>query len=88
MVSEEPISSIVEPKPKSKSPAVRKLHPLPLRILHWLNVIAMIVMIPSGWGIYNDNPILPFTFPDWAALGAGAAERLLWHFAGDVVASL
>lgn len=67
---------------RSVSRRVGKLHPWPLRVMHWFNVVAMLVMIPSGWGIYNDNPILPFTFPDWAALGAGAGERLLWHFAG------
>jgi len=72
----------VEPKTNPKISGAKKLHPWQVRVMHWLNVIAMLVMIPSGWGIYNDNPILPFTFPDWAALGAGAGERLLWHFAG------
>ena len=76
------VTTVLDPEPRAKVVRWRKLHPLALRIMHWLNAIAMLIMIPSGWGIFNDNPILPFTFPDWAALGSGAAERLLWHFAG------
>src|ERR1700761_1754228 len=60
-----------------------RLHPPAMRVMHWLNVIAMLVMIPSGWGIYDDNPILGWLyFPDWAALGHEAQDRLLWHYAG------
>lgn len=54
-----------------------------MRVMHWLNVLAMLIMIPSGWGIYNDDPILGWLyFPDWAALGHEAQDRLLWHYAG------
>jgi thiosulfate reductase cytochrome b subunit len=60
-----------------------KLHPPAMRIMHWLNALAMLMMIPSGWGIYDDNPILGWLyFPDWAALGHEAQDRLLWHYAG------
>ena len=27
---------------------VRRLHPLPVRIMHWVNAIAMLIMISSG----------------------------------------
>ena len=62
-------------------PATRRLHPWPVRIMHWTNAVAMIVMIGSGWGIYNDSVIFgslyfPIKIGDWAA------ESLLWHFAG------
>jgi thiosulfate reductase cytochrome b subunit len=71
-------AAVARPRP----PAPR-LHPLALRIMHWLNVVAMLMMIPSGWGIYDDDPILGWLFfPDWAALGHEAQDRLLWHFAG------
>jgi thiosulfate reductase cytochrome b subunit len=54
-----------------------------MRVMHWLNVLAMLIMIPSGWGIYDDDPILGWLyFPDWAALGHEAQDRLLWHYAG------
>ena len=34
-----------------------RLHPWPVRIMHWTNALAMLVMIGSGWGIYNDSVI-------------------------------
>ena len=51
--------------------------------MHWINAYAMIVMIGSGWGIYDDSVIFHFVyFPKWAKLGGWAAESQLWHFAG------
>ncbi len=59
------------------------LHPLPLRVMHWVNAIAMIVMITSGWGIYDDYVIISgLHFSKDIRLGNWAAESLLWHFAG------
>jgi thiosulfate reductase cytochrome b subunit len=59
------------------------LHPFPLRIMHWVNAVAMIVMITSGWGIYDDYVIISgLHFPKYLRLGSWAAESLLWHFAG------
>lgn len=61
----------------------RRLHPWPVRIMHWTNAFAMIVMIGSGWGIYDDSVIFHFLhFPKWLRVGGWAAESLLWHFAG------
>jgi thiosulfate reductase cytochrome b subunit len=60
----------------------RRLHPLPVRIMHWINALAMIVMITSGWGIYNDYVIISgLHFGQSLRLGTWAAESLLWHFA-------
>ena len=62
---------------------VPRLHPWPIRIMHWVNALAMIVMIMSGWGIYNDDVIISgLHFPKFMRLGSWAAESLLWHFAG------
>ena len=70
------------------------VHPLTVRVTHWLNALAMIIMIMSGWRIYNSDPILPFSFPVWLTLGGsyegsvdihnedGLAGALQWHFAG------
>ena len=59
-----------------------RLHPLPVRVMHWTNAVAMIVLIASGWGIYNDSVILHVVyFPHALQLGSWAAEHLLWHFA-------
>lgn len=61
----------------------RRLHPLPVRIMHWTNSVAMVVMTMSGWGIYNDDVIIGgLHFPPFMRLGSWAAESLLWHFAG------
>ena len=61
----------------------RRLHPLPVRIMHWINAIAMIVMITSGWGIYDDYVVISgLHFGQSMRLGDWAAESLLWHFAG------
>jgi thiosulfate reductase cytochrome b subunit len=63
--------------------ASRRLHPLPLRVMHWINAVAMIVMITSGWGIYDDYVIIGgLHFSQFFRLGSWAAESLLWHFAG------
>ena len=61
----------------------RRLHPWPVRIMHWLNAVAMLVMITSGWGIYNDDVIFGgLHFAHAIRLGGWAAESLQWHFAG------
>ena len=59
----------------------RPLHPLPLRIMHWTNAVAMIVMIASGWQIYNDEVLFGWLhFPSWITIGGGAEGALQWHF--------
>ena len=63
--------------------ASRRLHPWPIRIMHWVNAVAMLVMITSGWGIYNDDVIVRgFHFNSFWRLGDWAAWSLNWHFAG------
>jgi thiosulfate reductase cytochrome b subunit len=56
------------------------IHPLYVRVTHWINALAMLVMVGSGWQIYNASPLLPFTFPR-SALGGWLAGGLAWHFA-------
>lgn len=57
------------------------LHPLILRVLHWINAFAVFVMILSGWRIYNASPLYPFEFPVGFTLGGWLAGALAWHFA-------
>jgi len=57
------------------------IHPVWVRIAHWINALAMLVMIGSGWEIYNASPLFPFTFPGAITLGGWLAGALLWHFA-------
>ena len=57
------------------------IHPLWVRICHWVNAVAILVMIGSGWQIYDASPLFDFTFPRQIALGNWLAGALLWHFA-------
>jgi len=57
------------------------IHPLWVRITHWINALAVIVMIGSGWEIYDASPLFPFAFPHAITLGRWLAGALLLHFA-------
>jgi len=57
------------------------IHPLVVRITHWINVVAVLIMITSGWSIYNASPLFAFQIPDPITLGGWLAGALLWHFA-------
>ena len=69
---------------KAQAPTQKhRLHPLPLRIMHWINAIAIFIMIGSGWKIYNDDVIFGFLhFPDAVVIGKWAQHGLQWHFFG------
>jgi len=68
-------------------------HAIAVRITHWLMALSMLVMIGSGWRIYDASPIFGFTFPNWAVIGGdlepalarhndpGVASAIAWHFA-------
>jgi thiosulfate reductase cytochrome b subunit len=87
---------VTAPAPvENASPRSVQLHPLSRRIMHWINAASILVMIGSGWRIYDYYPALPlhFGFPyDWTLGGNltvteamnnddGLANALLWHFA-------
>lgn len=57
------------------------VHPLWLRVTHWLNALAVVILVTSGWRIYNASPIFDFRFPDVITLGGWLGGALLWHFA-------
>jgi thiosulfate reductase cytochrome b subunit len=65
----------------SLSPAQPLIHPAWVRVCHWINALAILVMIGSGWQIYDASPLFAFTFPRQIALGNWLAGALLWHFA-------
>src|SRR5882672_5555883 len=66
---------------RGKHPDGRVIHPLWVRVTHWINALAMIVMIGSGWQIYNASPIFNFEFPEQVTLGGWLAGGIMWHFA-------
>lgn len=51
--------------------------------MHWLNAVAMFIMIGSGWKIYNDEVIFGWLhFPEALTIGRWAQHGLQWHFLG------
>jgi thiosulfate reductase cytochrome b subunit len=70
--------------PETPSGSGKTIHPRWVRITHWINVVAMFVMVTSGWRIYNASPLFRFTFPPAITIGDGLdglPGALLWHFA-------
>ncbi|AOI65226.1 cytochrome B [Burkholderia territorii] len=64
------------------TPPARTIHPLWVRVSHWLNALAAILMALSGWRIYDASPIYPpFTFAHGITLGGWLGGALQWHFA-------
>lgn len=57
------------------------IHPLWLRLTHWLNLLAVLMMVTSGWRIYNASPLFDFNFPAEITLGGWLGGALQWHFA-------
>lgn len=89
----------------AKSPAIeaqapvrrddrRSVHPLWLRLMHWANALAVVLMILSGWRIYDATNFLHLSTPVltdhglvWASgiaakytLGGWLGGALQWHF--------
>ncbi|MFM9923571.1 cytochrome b/b6 domain-containing protein [Variovorax sp. H27-G14] len=59
----------------------RPIHPLWMRVTHWLNALAVVVLVTSGWRIYDAAPFFPFTIPTVITLGGWLGGALQWHFA-------
>jgi thiosulfate reductase cytochrome b subunit len=69
-------------------------HSAVARVAHWCQALAILIMIGSGWRIYDNVPIFPFEFPYWITLGGdkylatttsndwGTGNAIAWHFAG------
>jgi thiosulfate reductase cytochrome b subunit len=72
---------MIAAKNASSIPRQEQVHPLIVRITHWVNAAAMILMIMSGWQIHNAYPTLPFHFPKDITLGGWLGGGTQWHFA-------
>ena len=59
----------------------RVIQPAWVRVLHWVNAVAMVLMIMSGWQIYNASPLFNFTFSPSITLGGWLGGGIQWHFA-------
>ncbi|MCJ2127631.1 cytochrome b/b6 domain-containing protein [Methylobacterium sp. E-045] len=68
--------------PSAAGPSrITVIHPLVVRVTHWINAVAVFCMLFSGWAIYNASPFFPIVFPKWATLGGWLGGALAWHFA-------
>lgn len=65
----------------SKCAKEQNVHPLWLRLCHWINALAIVLMVLSGWRIYNASPLFNFSFPNDYTLGGWLGGALQWHFA-------
>src|SRR5215470_8902020 len=75
------MSSLVASDSSAKQEPARVIQPAWVRAMHWANAVAMILMIMSGWQIYNASPLFDFRFPHAITLGGWLGGALLWHFA-------
>lgn len=57
------------------------IHPRWLRVMHWMNAIAVVLLVMSGWRIYNASPFFGFRIPTEMTIGGWLGGALLWHFA-------
>jgi thiosulfate reductase cytochrome b subunit len=74
--------SVSDEQTAQAAPAKAKvIQPAWVRTLHWTNAFAMVLMIMSGWQIYNASPLFDFRFPSSITLGGWLGGALLWHFA-------
>jgi len=75
------MSSLVVDDAQTSRASTKAIQPAWVRTLHWINAVAMILMIMSGWQIYNASPLFGFTFSPAITLGGWLGGGLLWHFA-------
>jgi thiosulfate reductase cytochrome b subunit len=75
------MSSLAVSNEHAPAGAAKVIQPGWVRIVHWINAVAMILMIMSGWQIYNASPLFSFTFSRSITLGGWLGGALLWHFA-------
>src|SRR5436305_13400241 len=75
------MSSITASEQRTAAVPATVIQPAWVRVVHWINAVAMILMIMSGWQIYNASPLFGFKFASSITLGGWLGGALLWHFA-------
>ena len=74
--------TVSDEQASASATAAKVIQPAWVRALHWTNAVAMVLMIMSGWQIYNASPLFSFLrFPASITLGGWLGGALLWHFA-------
>jgi thiosulfate reductase cytochrome b subunit len=75
------MSSLAAGDERTIPTTAKVVQPAWVRTVHWINALAMILMIMSGWQIYNASPLFDFKFSHSITLGGWLGGALLWHFA-------
>jgi thiosulfate reductase cytochrome b subunit len=76
------MSSLAASDGSTTSEPAKVIQPAWIRAMHWTNAVAMILMIMSGWQIYNASPLfVSLRFSHSITLGGWLGGALLWHFA-------
>jgi len=75
------MSSLAAADSAAPHEGTKTVQPAWVRTMHWINAFAMILMIMSGWQIYNASPLFDFRFDKSITLGGWLGGALLWHFA-------
>jgi thiosulfate reductase cytochrome b subunit len=57
------------------------IHPLWVRVTHWINAVAVVILVTSGWKIYDASPLFGFRFAKNITLGGWLGGAIQWHFA-------
>src|SRR3979409_1062879 len=74
------MSSTQRSQEHAASAPARVIQPAWVRTVHWINAVAMVLMIMSGWQIYNASPLFDFRFSHSITIGGWLGGALLWHF--------
>ena len=75
------MSTLTVSEDHATAATAKVIQPAWVRALHWTNAFAMVLMIMSGWQIYNASPLFSFSFSHSITLGGWLGGALLWHFA-------
>ena len=75
------MSSLAAAEDHAMPVPAKVIQPAWVRVMHWINALAIILMIMSGWQIYNASPLFDFHFAKTITLGGWLGGALLWHFA-------
>jgi thiosulfate reductase cytochrome b subunit len=76
------MSSLAATDERTSTAPTKVLQPAWVRTMHWINAVAMILMIMSGLQIYNASPLFnSLRFSHSITIGGWLGGALLWHFA-------
>lgn len=73
--------SLSEDHTAAAKPKAKVIQPAWVRVVHWINAVAIVLMIMSGWQIYNASPLFNFTFSSSITLGGWLGGGIMWHLA-------